>query len=48
MVMVPVFTAHVGCAVTDATGCDGDDGALFTVTPVNGVEVPHPFFAVTE
>ena len=48
IVISPVGTAHVGCAVTEATGCDGADGALFTTTPVSGEEVPHEFFAVTE
>ena len=48
MVIVPVGVAQLGCAVTLATGCDGDEGALFTTTPVRGVEVPQLFLAVTE
>ena len=48
MVIVPVGVAQVGCVVTLATGCDGDEGALFTTTPLSGVEVPQLFLAVTE
>ena len=48
MVIVPVGVAQLGCAVTEATGCDGADGAAFTTTPLRGVEVPQLFMAVTE
>ena len=48
MVIVPVGMAQLGCAVTEATGCDGAEGAAFTITPVRGFEVPQLFLAVTE
>ena len=46
-VIVPVETAHVGCAVTVAVGATGVDGCAFTVK-LNPVEVqPAPFVVVT-
>ena len=48
IVMVPVGVVHVGCVVTLAVGCDGDDGAAFTTSPVSAVELPQLLLAVTE
>ena len=48
IVMVPVGCAHVGCVVTLATGCAGDEGAAFTTSPVRAVEVPQLLVAVSE
>ena len=49
IVIVPVGAAHVGCVVTLAVGCAGDDGAAFTTRPLNtGDTHPLLFFALTE
>ena len=48
IVIVPVGVAHVGCVVTVAVGCDGEEGALFTTSPVRAVDDPQLFDAVTE
>ena len=46
-VIVPVATAHVGCAVTLAAGSDGVAGCAFTVTLVAEPIQPASVFAVT-
>ena len=46
MVIVPVATAHVGCAVTEAVGAAGVGGCAFTVTEVTEEIQPLLFFAV--
>ena len=47
-VIVPVGVVHVGCVVTLAVGCAGDDGAAFTTSPVSAAELPQLLPAVTE
>ena len=47
MVIVPVATMQVGCAVTDAVGAAGVAGCAFTVTDVAEEIQPLLFFAVT-
>jgi len=46
MVMVPVATLHVGCAVTLAVGAAGVAGWAFTVTDVTDEIQPLLFIAV--
>ena len=46
-VIVPVATAHVGCAVTLAVGTEGVNGWGLTVTLVLAETQPTLFFAVT-
>ena len=46
-VIVPVATAHVGCAVTLAVGAVGVAGCAFTVTVVTALAQPDAFLAVT-
>ena len=46
-VIVPVATAHVGCAVTLAVGAAGVAGCAFTVTLVAEPIQPADDFAVT-
>ena len=48
IVIVPVGVVHVGCVVTLAVGCAGDDGAAFTTSPVSAAELPQLLLAVTE
>ena len=48
IVMVPAGVLHVGCVVTLAVGCEGDDGAAFTTRPVSAAELPQLLLAVTE
>ena len=48
IVIVPVAVVHVGCIVTLAVGCAGDDGAAFTTRPVSAAELPQLLLAVTE
>ena len=48
IVIVPVAVAHVGCVVTLAVGCTGDDGAALTTSPVSAAELPQLLLAVTE
>ena len=49
IVIVPVGVVHVGCVVTLAVGCAGDDGAVLTTRPLNtGDTHPLLFFALTE
>jgi hypothetical protein len=46
MVIVPVATVHVGCAVTEAVGAAGVAGCAFTVTLVTEDIQPLLFLAV--
>ena len=48
IVIVPVGVAHVGCVVTVAVGCAGEEGGLFTISPVRAVDDPQLLLAVTE
>ena len=48
IVIVPVGAAHVGCVVTLAVGCAGDNGTAFTTRPASAVELPQLLLAVTE
>ena len=48
IVIVPVGAAHVGCCVTVAVGCAGEEGALFTTSPARDVDDPQALLAVTE
>ena len=48
IVIVPVALPQLGCTLTELVGCDGDDGAAFTTSPVSAVELPQLLLAVTE
>ena len=46
--IVPVGVPQVGCVVTLPDGCTGEEGALFTISPVRAVDDPQLLLAVTE